>query len=74
MTTEYAKAYRDERMAHADMKRRQRKAVSAFRAAKIASGDHSIRAAIGKRLVTLGERLSGTSAPLPSEVSDSASF
>ncbi len=72
MTTEYVKAYRNERMAHAHMKRQQRKAVLVNRANKIASADQSIRTGAGNRLIKIGERLSKTPSPMSSTINDVA--
>ena len=72
MTTEYVKAYRNERMAHAHMKRQQRKAVLVNRANKIASADQSIRTGAANRLIKIGERLSKTPSPMSSTINDVA--
>ncbi len=72
MTTEYVKAYRNERMAHAHMKRQQREAVLVNRANEIASADQSIRTAAGNRLIKIGERLSKTPSPMSSTINDVA--
>ena len=72
MTTDYADAYRIERMAHADMRRREREAASKHRANRIASAGHPIRTAMGNQLIRMGQRLSAASAPLTSEIRDVA--
>ena len=54
MTTDYVKAYRNERMAHAHMKRQQREAVRVNRANRIVSADHPIRTTAGNRLIKIG--------------------
>ena len=72
MTTDYAKAYMNERLAHADMKRQLREAGLTYRASRIASADHPIRTAIGNLLINIGEHLSKTPAPLSSAIRDMA--
>ncbi len=49
MTIDYAKAYSNERIAYAQMKRRQREAVLAYKATRSAAG-RPIRTAIGEQL------------------------
>ncbi len=49
MTIDYAKAYSKERIAYAQMKRRQREAVLAYKATRSAAG-RPIRTAIGEQL------------------------
>ncbi len=72
MTLEFAKAYGNERMAHAQMKRQQREAVLAHRTQRVVSGDHPIRVAIGNGLINIGEHLSKKPKPMPSTVIDVA--
>jgi hypothetical protein len=71
MTIDYAKAYSNERIAYAQMKRRQREAVLAYRATRSAAG-RPIRTAIGEQLINIGEHLSKTPSPAPSAVTDMA--
>ncbi len=72
MTTDYAEAYRIERMAHADTRRQEREAASKYRANRIASADRPVRTAMGNQLIRMGERLSTAPAPLTSEIRDVA--
>jgi hypothetical protein len=60
MTTDYVNAYRNERMAHARLKRQQREAVLANKANRVAPADHPIRTAAGNRLIRIGKRLATT--------------
>jgi hypothetical protein len=53
MTIEYAKAYSRERIAHAEMKRRQREALAGG-----PRPGHPIRNTVGRLLIAFGERLS----------------
>lgn len=69
MTIDYAKAYSNERITYAQMKRRQREAVLAYKATRSAAG-RPIRTAIGEQLINIGEHLSKT--PSPSTVTDMA--
>lgn len=71
MTIDYARAYSNERMVHAHMKRRQREAVLAYKATRGAAA-HPIRSAIGEQLVNFGKHLAKTSSPAPSAVTDVA--
>ena len=71
MTIDYAKAYSNERMVHAHMKRCQREAVLANKATRSVAA-HPIRTAIGKQLLSIGEHLSNTRPPEPSAVRDIA--
>ena len=71
MTIDYAKAYSNERMVHAHMKRRQREAVLAYKATRSVAA-HPIRSAIGEQLMSIGEHLSKTRPPEPSAVRDIA--
>ncbi len=70
MTADCVKAYRNERMAHAHMKRQQREAVRVNRASRIVSADHPIRTTAGNRLIKIGERLSRTPSPMSSTIND----
>ena len=65
MTIEYAKAYSNERIAHAQTRRRQRESVLGHRPTRN-STIHRVRAAVGNQLISIGERLSATSLPVPS--------
>ena len=71
MTMDYAKAYSNEAIAYASMKRRQREAVLAYRATRSAAG-RPIRTAIGEQLINIGNHLSKTPSPAPSAVTDMA--
>jgi hypothetical protein len=71
MTIDYAKAYSNEAIAYACMKRRQREAVLAHKATKSAAG-RPIRTAIGEQLVNIGEHPSKTPTPAPSAVTGMA--
>ncbi len=71
MNIDYAKAYGNERMAHAQIRRRQREAVLADRTARNVSR-RRIRGAVGNVLILLGERLSGTHPPQAPAVGDMA--
>lgn len=71
MTIDYAKAYSNERMVHAQMKRRRREAVLAYKATRSVSG-HPIRTTIGEQLINIGEHLSNTRPQGPSAVRDIA--
>lgn len=64
MTIDYAKAYNNERMMHASLKRRQKEAVLAYKATRNVSA-HPIRTTIGKQLMNIGERLSNTHPQVP---------
>ena len=63
MTIDYAKAYSNEAIAYATMKRRQREAVLAYKATRSARGP--IRTAIGEQLINIGKHLSKTPSPTP---------
>ena len=66
MTLEYAKAYSNERLAHAQLKRQQRQAArSTGRFPE--SRSHQIRSAVGERLITAGEWLAGRSSVRPAQ-------
>ena len=71
MTIDYAKAYSNERMVHAHMKRRQREAVIAYKAARSFSA-HPIRTTIGERLMNIGHHLSNTPPQVSRATRDSA--
>jgi hypothetical protein len=71
MTMDYAKAYSNEAIAYACMKRRQREAVLGYKATKNAAG-RPIRTAIGEQLINIGEHLSKTPSPAPSAVTNMA--
>ena len=71
MTIDYAKAYSNERMVHANMKRRQREAVLAYKATRSGTA-HPIRTTIGERFINIGEHLSNTRPQVPSTVRDIA--
>lgn len=68
MTTDHVNAYRNERMAHAHLKRQQREAVLANRANKVAYAHHPIRTAAGNRLISIGKRLAKTSSPMSATI------
>ena len=70
MTIEVAKAHANERMAHAQKKRQEREAASIYRANRISSLDHRILAAVGNRLIHIGESLSRTTTPGASAIRD----
>ena len=59
MTIDYAKAYSNERMVHAHMKRQQREAVRAYKTTRSGTA-HPIRTTIGERFINIGEHLSNT--------------
>ena len=69
MTIDYAKAYSNEIIAHASMKRRQREALLTYKATR-SLARRPIRTAIGDQLINIGEHLSNT--PPPSAVTDVA--
>ena len=71
MTIDYAKAYSNERMVHAHMKRRQREAVLAYKATRSVSA-HPIRTTIGEQLMNIGQHLSNTRPQVPPAVRDIA--
>jgi hypothetical protein len=70
MTTDHVNAYRNERMAHAHLKRQQREAVLANRANRAAAPKHPMRTAAGNRLIGIGKRLAKTSSPMSATIND----
>jgi len=71
MTIDYANAYSNERLEHAHMKRRQRKADIAHKATRSVSA-HPVRTTIGEQLINIGQHLSNTRPQVPSTVRDIA--
>ncbi len=70
MTTDYVNAYKNERMAHARLKRQQREPVLANRANRVASADHPTRTAAGNGLIGIGKRLAKTSSLVSATIND----
>lgn len=66
MTIEYAKAYSNERITHAETKRLQREAMMHEVAGDWLGGP--IRTAVGTRLINMGEQLSANRPGAPSTV------
>lgn len=65
MNVDYARAYGNERIAHAQIKQRQREAVQLHKANR-GSSVLPIRSAMGNWLIARGEWLSATRSPVPS--------
>ncbi len=74
MSTDYVKAYRNERMIHAHLKRQQREAVLANRAKRIAYADQPIRSVVGYQLINIGEFLSKAPSQVSSTIKNIASI
>ena len=60
MTIDYAMAYTKERLARADSKRLMRQAIHGQKVSRGASS--SLRAGVGRRLISVGEQLLGVHA------------